>query len=316
MNRLERHLEHILTEVVPQRGAAQQGMDADYIAEIEGRLQPPHLVRGLEQWNEGRFYEQHETLEWLWRATAEPVRDALKGIIQSGVGAYHVQKRNRRGALGKWTGAIGYLAPFAQQELFPYGIDIGHLRRQVVEARQALLVDESEKKWEEHQARTRLMQIRWDPRLAAPRVTALLRGLDEVWEGGANSVEGAIHELTEQEADWLPMAGAPSIRAWLIELAKNRTDIMNAYFGEAAAEENTLLKEPPHRWGKWLRLFREAHEDLRKPLGFLDDEQLTRIAAKAHQTVSIEQLIEKMLEADQEIVREIRELRAVYRARL
>jgi len=79
--RLKQHLEHILTDVVPQRGAAQAGMNEPYIKEIEARLQPAHLVRGLEQWNAGSFYEQHETLEWLWRATPDAVRDALNFSI-------------------------------------------------------------------------------------------------------------------------------------------------------------------------------------------------------------------------------------------
>ena len=35
---------------------------------------PPLLRRGIEQFNAGEFFDQHETLEDLWRAETRPVR--------------------------------------------------------------------------------------------------------------------------------------------------------------------------------------------------------------------------------------------------
>src|SRR5256886_9508887 len=35
---------------------------------------PPELLRGIEQFNSREFFEQHETLELLWRDTRSPIR--------------------------------------------------------------------------------------------------------------------------------------------------------------------------------------------------------------------------------------------------
>lgn len=310
MSRLREHLEHILSEVVPQRGAAQAGMEEAYIKEISTRLQPPHLVRGLEQWNAGRFYEQHETLEWLWRATSEPVRDALKGIIQSGVGAYHLQRRNRRGALGKWTGAIGYLAPF--ERLHPYGIDVGHLRQQVLIAREALLEDEQEQPdWEAHLARVAAMHVVFERRVAQPRVTALLRRFDRAWQDSPLSVEENMHGLTEEEANWRPTAGVRSIRELLVHLGIGKAVVMNRCFADQTL--NFTDVKAPEAWRKLLRWLTEQHEGLRKPLGFLQDEQLSAERAIFGQMLAIEQIIEANIEHDFYHAGEINRIREVYR---
>ena len=307
--RLKQHLQHILTHVVPQRGAAQAGMEVHYIKEIEARTQPPHLVRGLEQWNGGHFYEQHETLEWLWRATPDPVRDALKGIIQSGVGAYHVQRRNRRGALGKWTGAIGYLKPFDGR--YPYGIDIAHLRQQVLAARQSLLDDEQElPNWEAHLARVDAMQIRWEMRIAQPRVTALLRRLDRAWQDSKLSVEANMHALTEEEANWVFPEGVRSIRDLLVDLGTTKIVSTNRCFGDRQLEFADLM--PPQRWRKFLRWLTDAHEGLREPLGFLQDGQLDDLRPMFEQTLSIEQIVEANIKHDFNHAGEIKRLREVY----
>lgn len=309
MSRLKKHLQHILSDVVPQRGAAQGGMEAGYIKEIALRTQPPHLVRGLEQWNGGRFYEQHETLEWLWRATPDAVRDALKGIIQSGVGAYHAQKGNRRGALGKWTGAIGYLKPF--EGLYPYGIDTGDLRQQVLEARQALLDDEQEPPdWEAHLARVNRMQIRWEVRVAEPRVTALLRRFDRAWQDSPLSVEANMHGVSEKEALWVPASGVRSIRHLLEHLGMAKMVATNRCFGDGRLQFADVT--PPERWRKVLRWLTKAHEGLREPLGFLQDEQLDELRPIFAQSLSIEQLIEANIEHDYYHAGEINRLREVY----
>ncbi|HUQ16372.1 MAG TPA: DUF309 domain-containing protein, partial [Candidatus Saccharimonadales bacterium] len=54
----------------------------------------PQLLRGIEEFNAGRFFEQHETLEILWRDTRAPVRALFHGILQIGVGFHHWGKGN------------------------------------------------------------------------------------------------------------------------------------------------------------------------------------------------------------------------------
>ena len=59
---------------------------------------PPELIRGIEQFNAGEFFQQHETLELLWRDTTAPVRGLYHGILQVGVGFHHWRGRNFHGA--------------------------------------------------------------------------------------------------------------------------------------------------------------------------------------------------------------------------
>jgi predicted metal-dependent hydrolase len=305
MDRLQQHLAHIRDDVVPERGAAQAGMPADYLDEIEARAQPPHLVRGLEQWNAGRFYEQHETLEWLWRATDEPVRDALKGIILSGVGALHVQRRNRRGALAKWTGALGYLEPFAGRR--PFGIDIDGVRAQVRAARQALLDDEAPLDWEPHLARSEAFHIDWESRSAEPRMTALLRRFDRAWQDSPLSVEANLEGLTEEEAQWAPATVGRTIRDLMIHLGVGKVVSANRCFGDGALAFSAVAA--PQAWRKleaWLVALRE-------PLGFLRDEQLAEPRAMFGGTLSIEHIIEASIEHDFYHAGEINRLREWYR---
>ncbi len=75
----------------------------------------PELLRGIEQFNAGEFFEQHETLELLWRATATPVRDLYHGILQVGVGFHHWRRGNFHGASVLLEEGIGRLEPFAPE---------------------------------------------------------------------------------------------------------------------------------------------------------------------------------------------------------
>lgn len=263
-DRLDKHLEHIRDDVVPQRGAAQQGMSATYLAELEKRSQPPLLVRGIEQWNEGRFYEQHETLEFLWRATHEPVRDVLKGIIQSGVGAHHILNRNRRGALGKWTGALGYLAPFEGSH--PYGIDIGGLRAQVAAARDSLLADTFEGEWDAHEEQARELVIEWQRRPGEPTVTAALGYIDRTWSHPRSGLEAALRVITPALASWVHPLTQQSVLEWVLWAGREKATAVHTLFGgevEAVA--------PSQEWRLVERWVVEVHNALRAGVGFQQD---------------------------------------------
>jgi predicted metal-dependent hydrolase len=60
---------------------------------------PALLLKGIEEFNAGRYWECHETLEMLWRAEPRPVRDLYQGILQVGVGFHHLQRGNYAGAV-------------------------------------------------------------------------------------------------------------------------------------------------------------------------------------------------------------------------
>jgi uncharacterized protein len=62
---------------------------------------PELLLEGIEQFNRGEFFEQHETLEELWMGEPDEVRYLYQGILQVGVGFHHLERGNYRGAVAK-----------------------------------------------------------------------------------------------------------------------------------------------------------------------------------------------------------------------
>src|SRR5438270_3892491 len=74
---------------------------------------PPQLLAGVEQFNRGEYFEQHETLELLWRAERRDVRRLYQGILQIGVAFHHLRRLNHHGTVYMLTRGSGYLAPFA-----------------------------------------------------------------------------------------------------------------------------------------------------------------------------------------------------------
>jgi predicted metal-dependent hydrolase len=112
---------------------------------------PPELLQAIHEFNAGEFFEQHETLELLWRATPEEIRHLYEGILQIGVGLHHLfNKHNFRGAAVKLDHGIRLL------EAFPpvcHGVDIGRLRLDAKAARGHLLelgpdgLDRFDRRW-------------------------------------------------------------------------------------------------------------------------------------------------------------------------
>ncbi len=74
---------------------------------------PPQLIEAVAQFNRGEYFEQHETLELLWRSEPRPIRRLYQGILQIGVAFYHLRRRNHHGAVYMLTRGAAYLQPFA-----------------------------------------------------------------------------------------------------------------------------------------------------------------------------------------------------------
>src|ERR1700675_1102354 len=74
---------------------------------------PPLLLQGIEQFNRGEFFEQHETLELLWRAEPRDVRRLYQGVLQIGVAFHHLRRLNHHGTVYILTRGSRYLDPFA-----------------------------------------------------------------------------------------------------------------------------------------------------------------------------------------------------------
>ena len=98
---------------------------------------PAELVKAIHEFNEGEFFEQHETLELLWRATPDEIRHLYEGILQIGVGMHHLlRNKNFHGAAVKLDHGIRLL------EAFPsvcHGVDVARLIAEARAAREKLL---------------------------------------------------------------------------------------------------------------------------------------------------------------------------------
>ena len=97
---------------------------------------PPELIHGIEQFNAGEFFEQHETLELLWRDTRAPIRGLYHGILQVGVGFHHWRNGNFHGASTLLEEGIERLRPFAPQ---CQGVDVSALIADAIAARDRLI---------------------------------------------------------------------------------------------------------------------------------------------------------------------------------
>jgi len=87
-------------------------------------LSPALVWRGIEEFNRGAYFEQHETLEIAWRREPGPVRDLYQGILQIGVACYQIERGNFPGALKMLERGLRRLRPFAPERL---GIDLARL---------------------------------------------------------------------------------------------------------------------------------------------------------------------------------------------
>jgi predicted metal-dependent hydrolase len=89
------------------------------------------MEHAFEQFNRGEYWEQHETLEAVWRAENEPsIRNFYKGILQIGVGFYHLRNANYRGTLKVLGRGINYLQPYGPD---CFGVNLARLTEEASE---------------------------------------------------------------------------------------------------------------------------------------------------------------------------------------
>lgn len=88
---------------------------------------PALVLKGIEAFNKGEFYECHEYLEEAWMREPRRVRFLYQGILQIGVGFYHQQNGNWRGATGLLRNGTLRLKEF---EPVTSGIDVARLVRE------------------------------------------------------------------------------------------------------------------------------------------------------------------------------------------
>ena len=85
---------------------------------------PSALGIAVTQFNEGQYWQCHETLEEIWMPEEYPLRLFYHGLIKAAVGLLHLERHNRLGARLKLKDAERTLAPFVPDMM---GIDIAKL---------------------------------------------------------------------------------------------------------------------------------------------------------------------------------------------
>jgi predicted metal-dependent hydrolase len=88
---------------------------------------PGLVIKGIEEFNRGEFFECHESLEEAWMQESGRVRYLYQGILQVGVGFYHLQNGNWRGATGLLRNGTTRLKEFEPETL---GVDVAKLVRE------------------------------------------------------------------------------------------------------------------------------------------------------------------------------------------
>ena len=85
---------------------------------------PPQLFQAIDQFNDGAFWNCHETLEEVWLDTPYPLRFFYHAIIKVAVGLHHMGRHNRHGARVKLSDGVRLLRLFPPEYM---GVGTGRL---------------------------------------------------------------------------------------------------------------------------------------------------------------------------------------------
>ena len=72
----------------------------------------PSALRGIELFNNRRYWEAHEALEQAWLEETDSARHLYKGILQAGVTYLQVERRNFVGMAKMYERCRKWLAPW------------------------------------------------------------------------------------------------------------------------------------------------------------------------------------------------------------
>lgn len=84
------------------------------------------LRRGIQEFNEGYYFEAHDTLEEAWHGIRGAHRGFYHGLIQMATGLYHLTGGNLKGAESQIEAGLRKLLPFQPVCL---GVDVSELVR-------------------------------------------------------------------------------------------------------------------------------------------------------------------------------------------
>jgi predicted metal-dependent hydrolase len=84
--------------------------------------------RGVAEFNQGLFFECHDTLEDLWAGIRGPSRNFFQGLIQVSVAFYHLTGGNLAGAESMFGRALKRFEGYPDRY---FGFDLGSQREQL-----------------------------------------------------------------------------------------------------------------------------------------------------------------------------------------
>ena len=73
----------------------------------------PRFLKGIDEFNQGLFFECHETLEEIWLENHEEDRKFYQGIIQIAAGYFKWQQGVPVGAIKLWHSGLEKIEPYA-----------------------------------------------------------------------------------------------------------------------------------------------------------------------------------------------------------
>ena len=83
----------------------------------------PRFKKGLELFDQGKYFECHDVIEELWLETdpKDPNRDLYKGVIQAAAAIYQFDRGILSGAKALYETSSGYLEKYNSNAL---GVDV------------------------------------------------------------------------------------------------------------------------------------------------------------------------------------------------
>jgi len=114
------------------------------LVHAEPELTRDHLValeQAVRQFNRGRFFDCHETLEGVWLRLRGPSRDFFQALIQVSVGFHHLGRGNHVGALRTFVKARDRFEAYPARY---FGFDVAAERARLEALREALEAGTSE----------------------------------------------------------------------------------------------------------------------------------------------------------------------------
>jgi CheY-like chemotaxis protein len=125
-----------LRQMVPRLLAEEAAKaDAGGVARQCAEPLPPEGLEAIRLFNAGQYYRQHDVFEAMWMAEEGPVRNLYRAILQVGVGYYHIQRGNYRGAYKMLLRSVQWLDPLPD---VCQGVDVAQLRLDSAQVRLAL----------------------------------------------------------------------------------------------------------------------------------------------------------------------------------